>query len=841
MPRCDKTEEIIVSTKLFYSYCHLDERFRESLEKHAAVLKANGDITDWCDRRLTAGQEVQPEIDNQLEDADIIILSISPDFFASKACMHELDTALDLRRRETIVIPLIIRPCDWLNSRISGLLALPTDGKPVSSWKSRDTAFLDVITGIRKAMSGRRPPSTPAFVLRDEYIDTITETDFISQNKNDVRIDDVFVFPNIVREAPGSQRSIDDLDAMLSVGNNIVIKGDYRSGKTTVCRKLFLEQATTGVPVIMFSGGELTTSVRHRDLVSRKFNEQYKGSFSKWDKLDGKMLIVDDLVASSNLNFVAFAKEYFQSIVITLAEDDYLAFFKDEKELAPFDILTIRGMKHAQQESLIKKWKSISSDGEGATRIPDGVVDHLEDRLNSIVLDKKVVPRYPFYVLSILQTYEAFMPQGIQITAFGHCYHALITAQIVGAGIRGEDVDSVFNFLSYFAYFLFRVRRQVETKSFEVFVREYRSMFVIKDGVFGRIVGGAKPLLRGEKPDYKFRYPYVYYFLLGYYFARHQRDRDLYIQEVVDKSYTRDNTFVLIFAIHHAYDEDLIDHIVKCTRTAVQKEEVATLEKDEINMLEVALLEVPEDVVSRRSVEVERRIERDRRDEVEAIGLDGSVDENTEGVDEIVNDILRALKNMEIMGQILRNKYGSLSRDRLKEIIRTIADAGLRLVSAITSGESIVRFEEFLVERMKDIDGGKGVELAVVRKAFRGLIIEVIYILVNRVAGSMGKRELEAVVNEVVQDKGTMAYDLIGAFYALRSAEEVDKPLVDRLVRLLKGCKRKKNRIARRLISLEVQQYLNTHWVSEKLRNRLFGALELVYRPNVGTKHRGVL
>ena len=711
-------------------------------------------------------------------------------------------------------------------------------------WKSRDTAFLDVVTGIRRVISGRSGPSSATFVLREDYIDSITETEFISQNKNDVRIDDVFVFPNIVSESPSSKRSIDDLDSMLRVGNHVVIKGDYRTGKTTLCRKLFLEKATTGVPVIMFSGGELTTSVRHRELVSRKFNEQYKGSFSKWDKIDGKVLIVDDLVASTNLNFIGFAKKYFTSIVVTLAEDDYLAFFKDEKELAPFAILSIQGMKHSQQEDLIKKWKSISSNGEGAARIPDGVVDQLEDRLNSVVLDKKVVPRYPFYVLSILQTYEAFMPQGIQITAFGHCYHALITAQIVGAGIRGDDVDSAFNFLSHFAYFVFKMRRQVETKTFGDFVREYRSMFVIKDGVFRRIVGGAKPLLREEGANYSFRYPYVYYFLLGYYFARHPRDRDLYIQDVVEKSYIRDNTFVLIFAIHHAYDEDLIDRVVRCTRGAVQKEKVATLEKEETNMLEVALLEVPEDVVSRRSVEVERRIERDRRDEVEAIGLDDSVEGEVEeeGIGEIFNDTLRALKNMEIMGQILRNKYGSLSKDLLKEIVGTIADAGLRLVNVITSGESIVRFEEYLVERMKDIDGGgKGVELAIVRKAFRGLIIELIYTLVRRVAGSIGKKELEAVVDEVVREKGTTAYELIGVLYSLRAAEEVEKPLVDRVVRLLRAYKRRKNRIARRLISLEVQRYLNTHWVDERLRSRLFGGLGLVYRPNVGTKHRGVL
>ena len=92
---------------LFYSYCHVDERFREALEKHVAVLKSNGEITDWCDRRLAAGQEFQKEIDSQIETADIIILSISSDFFASDACMNEMQTALHLKHAKgTTVIPV---------------------------------------------------------------------------------------------------------------------------------------------------------------------------------------------------------------------------------------------------------------------------------------------------------------------------------------------------------------------------------------------------------------------------------------------------------------------------------------------------------------------------------------------------------------------------------------------------------------------------------------------------------------------------------------------------------------------------------------------------------------
>ena len=195
---------------------------------------------------------------------------------------------------------------------------------------------------------------------------------------------------------------------------------------------------------------------------------------------------------------------------------------------------------------------------------------------------------------------------------------------------------------------------------------------------------------------------------------------------------------------------------------------------------------------------------------------------------------------MEIMGQILRNKYGSLSRDRLKEIVGTIADAGLRLISAITSKEGIVRFEDFLVERIRQLGGeGQDVNPEVVRKAFRGLIVGLIYNLIRRISGAIGRKELEGVVDEVVRERETTAYDVIGAFFGLGVADEVDRQLVDSLARLLKGCKRRKNRIASRLISWDVQRYLSTHWVNERLRRRLFGALELVYRPNVGGKRRG--
>ena len=66
--------------KLFYSYSHRDEPLREQLEAHLTLLKREGFILDWHDRKIQAGTEWQRAIDENLNLADIILFLVSPFF-----------------------------------------------------------------------------------------------------------------------------------------------------------------------------------------------------------------------------------------------------------------------------------------------------------------------------------------------------------------------------------------------------------------------------------------------------------------------------------------------------------------------------------------------------------------------------------------------------------------------------------------------------------------------------------------------------------------------------------------------------------------------------------------
>lgn len=62
--------------KVFISYSHKDKRYRSQLDTHLALLKREGIIEVWHDRKITAGREWADQIDENLEQASIILLLI---------------------------------------------------------------------------------------------------------------------------------------------------------------------------------------------------------------------------------------------------------------------------------------------------------------------------------------------------------------------------------------------------------------------------------------------------------------------------------------------------------------------------------------------------------------------------------------------------------------------------------------------------------------------------------------------------------------------------------------------------------------------------------------------
>lgn len=136
---------------LFFSYSHRDEAVRDELEVHLAMLKRQGVIDAWHDRRILAGDEWDQVIGENLERADIILLLVSPYFLASNYC-YDIEVKRALERHdagEARVIPVIVDPCDWKAAPFAKLAAVPKDGKAITKHPNQHDAFLEVVQAIR--------------------------------------------------------------------------------------------------------------------------------------------------------------------------------------------------------------------------------------------------------------------------------------------------------------------------------------------------------------------------------------------------------------------------------------------------------------------------------------------------------------------------------------------------------------------------------------------------------------------------------------------------------------------------------------------------------------------
>jgi hypothetical protein len=138
------------SIEVFCSYSHKDEALREEFDTHVAMLKRRL-VQVWHDRNISAGGEWAGEIDEHLNSADIITLFVSADFLNSEYCYDKEVTRAMVRQsqKEAVVVPIIVRPCDWKDAPFGSLQAIPTDGKPVTKWSNRDEAWTDVVLKLK--------------------------------------------------------------------------------------------------------------------------------------------------------------------------------------------------------------------------------------------------------------------------------------------------------------------------------------------------------------------------------------------------------------------------------------------------------------------------------------------------------------------------------------------------------------------------------------------------------------------------------------------------------------------------------------------------------------------
>ncbi|HNL08853.1 MAG TPA: COR domain-containing protein, partial [Chitinophagales bacterium] len=107
--------------RVFISYAQEDLPHLETLKAQLSVFERNKTLQLWYDREMKAGEEWDKSIQAQLQSADVILLLISANYFrVEKNYIWNNEMPSIVRRHNekvSLVIPIIIRPCNWQEDR----------------------------------------------------------------------------------------------------------------------------------------------------------------------------------------------------------------------------------------------------------------------------------------------------------------------------------------------------------------------------------------------------------------------------------------------------------------------------------------------------------------------------------------------------------------------------------------------------------------------------------------------------------------------------------------------------------------------------------------------------
>ncbi|CAH1210062.1 hypothetical protein NTGBS_820007 [Candidatus Nitrotoga sp. BS] len=302
---------------------------------------------------------------------------------------------------------------------------------------------------------------------------------------------------------------------------------------------------------------------------------------------------------------------------------------------------------------------------------------------------------------------------------------------------------------------------------------------------------------------------------------------------MMSKSYVRENTLALTFAIHHAQDSKILDDILTHTVCSFDKFEPAKLDRQETRVFNELLDAIPNQILSERSIEEERAAERDKLDSKELEQDDDSVASDTNDTNDSSDGIYVSQKNIEILSQILKNKAGILEKSKIEEIVQIICDAGLRLISVFLCNEEELKdLTQFVEEKYDGLVGFKKTDdyeknRQGLSKALRFTIFLLTINNIEKIVSALSKPELREIMQHIRDKNDTPAFDVIYYFYSLDVANSFDDHQKNELRRLVEKYEGKEMQFLQRILSLRTQHYLNTHKVRAPIKQAVSSLLKI--------------
>ncbi len=302
-----------------------------------------------------------------------------------------------------------------------------------------------------------------------EFLNNVDVLANAHPNKEKVTLDDIYVYPrlenyydvNISKKSINSKRLINKLSPL-----KLLIAGEGQSGKTSLCKQYIQELRKKGFIPIYLSDEKNPYEGRIENRLTSAFKKQYDGCL--FDEIPQNRIIpiLDNFhIAKKKDRHISDLTKYPNTILIV--DDLFSLNLSQDSLLSKFKHYKIKEFSPSLRNEIIKKWMELSDNGVALNdkyEILDTKSELVETTLGKVI-GNGIMPAYPFFILTIISTFETFdKPLDQEITSQGYCYQSLIYLYLRKQNVKNEDVDTYINFLTEFAFFFYKEKKKEISK-----------------------------------------------------------------------------------------------------------------------------------------------------------------------------------------------------------------------------------------------------------------------------------------------------------------------------------------------------------------------------------------
>lgn len=634
-----------------------------------------------------------------------------------------------------------------------------------------------------------RQPLLNEFVMLEEWAQWLEQvgTDFRHPRCRDLRLSDLFVYPDLqrldVRKACSPAGIVRDRDVLgfIQEKKRVFIGGAEKTGKTSLSKQLFIDLREAGyVPLLIRSDfnvaqpGKESAQDRIRCALDKvlQFTYSPKSSSRFWQtKIQERVLIVDDYsrlpVGSGGRDeLVRWFDDNFGLVVLIsspgIRVSDILNRVEDDTLLWTFEHVDILECDAESRYGIIKNWLVAGADPYQIT--PDDLYEETVRYGQTIdtIIGQGVIPSLPMFILMMMQQMETHGNIDSATGLYGTLYELVIRDVIRGAAKNPADLEVKLNYLSEFSFALYlQNKRYFDEEEFNKWHIDYCNVFNCRlDSEQMKLQFEALGVFKKDNIEIGFKYRYYYCFFLARHLAHHIHDeyaKDI-VKNLCSSLHVKDYANIVLFLCHLSKDPLIKNLIMERAKSHFSSAVEYDLKKSP-SIIPDGVIKPVRLVLSQEGPEQERiKTLRRQDDVVRPNGLsemkEEEIEQKTHDLISLVNEFNSACQSIRICGQLIKNFYGSMKGDLQIEVISECYGICLRAITVLfdflerDKAEIAEAVSEMLKHQDPDIDSDE-LQSRVKRSLYR-IAFTICYGLIKHTSTSLGLADLKPSFDKLI-------------------------------------------------------------------------------------------